>query len=86
MGLQIEVPAVLAEQILSRHGGRAYIVSQDDWNRVREVVKQNDVIYEQLKALDVKLTPFVVRDGNGVIVETISASVQKNRRKRRMRS
>jgi hypothetical protein len=69
MGYQLEVPAELAEQILVRHGSRIYIVSKRDWDRVRRVGKKNKKIYEELKALGVKLTTVVIRKRDGSIVK-----------------
>ena len=52
-------------RLAARHGGRMFVVSRGDWERVRTTAKRFPEAYEALKALDVLLTEVDVRDGRG---------------------
>lgn len=63
MGAKVVIPWEIGKYIQQRHGRDVLIVSRKDWNRVRAVVKKCRRTYEALKALDLVMSPVMLRGG-----------------------
>ena len=63
MGVHVSIPWEVGKYIQERHGRDVLIVSRKDWNRVRRVVKKYPEVNEKLKALDLVLSPVILRGG-----------------------
>ena len=66
MGVQVVIPWEVGKYVKERHGRDVLIVSRKDWNRVRKVVKRYPEVNRELKALDIVLSPVMLRGGDDV--------------------
>lgn len=64
MSAQVVIPWEIGRYIQERHGRDVLIVSRKDWNRVRAVVKKYPEVNEKLKALDLVMSPVMLRGGD----------------------
>lgn len=67
MGAKVEVPWQVGEVLVRRHGRNVYVVARRDWNRVRDVVRRHPKVRAELKALEVVVTPVVIRGGESAV-------------------
>ena len=67
--MKISVPYSLAKGLVDRHGGKLYVCSQKDWKKVLKVIEKHPKACEEVSALNMVLTPLLIRDQSGKVVK-----------------
>ena len=82
----MEIPWVVGEYIVERHGRDVIVISRKDWNVVRKVMKNHMEVFtnKELKALDITWSPILVRGGDDAV--TVVAKRELARRNRSKKS